>query len=170
MSVISVNHTGSGHISEEELVLLYYKEPGIPAATRAHVLECPQCSAAAESLARTLNACNEWAPPEPEGEFGRIVWAQIAPRMANRRGPVFRGWFKVAVAFAATAALLVVAFVAGRATRRPVPSITAGLSKQARERILAISLADHLDRVDMLLTEISNAADTDVSQFQDNRL
>jgi hypothetical protein len=170
MNGISVNHTGSGHISEEDLVLLYYKEPGVPAATRAHVLECPQCAAAAEGLARTLNACNEWLPPEPEAEFGRSVWAQIAPRMEARRRPLFSGWFKVAVAVAATAALLVVAFVAGRASRTSTPSITAGLSRQARERILAISLADHLDRAQMLLTEISNAADTDVSQFEDNRL
>jgi hypothetical protein len=36
----------------------------------------------------------------------------------------------------------------------------AGLSSQARERILAISLADHFDRAAMLLTEISNSGDT----------
>ncbi|HKD10407.1 MAG TPA: hypothetical protein VKB79_31150 [Bryobacteraceae bacterium] len=170
MSEISVNHTGSGHLSDDDLVLLYYKEPGVPGAVREHVLECPQCAASAERLARTLNACDEWVPPEPEADFGRSIWAQIAPQMADRRRPRFSGWFKVAVAFAATAALLIVAFVAGRATRGPAPSITAGLSRQARERILAISLADHLDRVEMLLTEVSNADDTDVSQFQDNRL
>jgi hypothetical protein len=170
MNGMSVNHTGLDHISEDDLVLLYYKEPGIPAAVRAHVLECPQCAAAAQSLAGTLNACNEWAPPEPQGDFGRSVWAQIAPRVEDRRSPLFRGWFKVAIALAATAALLVAAFVVGRASRRPVPSITAGLSRQARERILAISLADHLDRVQVLLTELSNADDDDISQFQDNRL
>jgi hypothetical protein len=35
----------------------------------------------------------------------------------------------------------------------------AGLSPQAQHRILAISLADHLDRAEMLMTEISNASD-----------
>jgi hypothetical protein len=41
----------------------------------------------------------------------------------------------------------------------------AGLSSQARERILEISLADHLDRAGMLLTEISNTGTPDARGF-----
>jgi hypothetical protein len=60
---------------------------------------------------------------------------------------------------AAAAVLLIGAFLLGRGSRAPQPAILAGLSSQARERILEISLADHLDRAGMLLTEISNAGD-----------
>ena len=45
----------------------------------------------------------------------------------------------------------------------------AGLSNQARERILEISLADHLDRAGMLLTEISNAGDAGSLDFATER-
>src|ERR1019366_4787024 len=60
----------------------------------------------------------------------------------------------------ATIVILIGAFLLGRASRVPQqPAILAGLSNQARERLLEISLADHLDRAGMLLTEISNAGD-----------
>ena len=156
------------HIGEEDLVLLYYGEPGVAPELRAHLSDCLECRHAAEALARTLSLCNEWTVPEPAPEFERSVWAQIAPRMEDRRRASFT-WWKVAGALTATAALLLAAFVAGRASFHPRPSITAGLSRQARERILAISLADHLDRAEMLLTEISNASDTDGDQLSDDR-
>ena len=156
------------HIGEEDLVLLYYGEPGVAPDLRAHLADCPECRRAAEDLASTLNLCSQWTAPEPAPEFERSVWAQIAPLMEERRRASFT-WWKIAGALTATAALLLAAFVAGRASFHPRPSLTAGLSRQARERILAISLADHLDRAEMLLTEISNASDTDTEQLSDDR-
>lgn len=156
------------HIADEDLILLYYGEPGVAPELRAHLAACPDCQRAAESLATTLNLCNEWTVPEPAPEFERSVWAQIVPHMEERRRASFT-WWKIASALAATAALLIVAFVAGRASLHPRPSLTAGLSRQARQRILAISLADHLDRAGMLLTEISNASDTDADLLTDDR-
>ncbi len=131
------------HLSEDDLVLLYYGEPGVPENARAHLAECRECRAAAESLAQTLDACDEWVIPESDAAFRRNVWARLEPKL-DRRGalPGTRFW----LAAAATAAMLVAAFFAGRISSRPAPTITAGLSQQARERILAISLADHLER------------------------
>lgn len=156
------------HIGEEDLVLLYYGEPGVAPELRAHLADCPDCRRAADALTRTLGLCNEWTVPEPAPEFERSVWARIVPSMDERRRVSFT-WWKIAGALTATAALLLAAFVAGRASFHPRPSITAGLSRQARERILAISLADHLDRAEMLLTEISNASDTDGDLLADDR-
>jgi hypothetical protein len=51
---------------------------------------------------------------------------------------------------------VVIAFTAGRVTKHAESPITAGLSDAARQRILAISLADHLDRAETLMTEVSN--------------
>lgn len=143
------------HLSEEELVLIYYGEPGAPGDAREHLAECGLCKAAADSLAQTLDLCNEWSVPEPDAGFERRVW-----RYRPRRWSVPRVW----VGVAAAAVLLIAVFLLGRLSRVPEPAsgsnpVIAGLSNQARERILEIALADHLDRTGMLLTEISNAGD-----------
>jgi hypothetical protein len=133
------------HLSEEDLILIYYGE-----LSETHLAECRQCQAAAASLAQTLDLCNEWKVPVPDAGFERRVWDH-QPRIWS----VPRAWLAVAAA----AVLLVGAFLLGRGSRAPQPAILAGLSSQARERILEISLADHLDRAGMLLTEVSNERD-----------
>jgi hypothetical protein len=143
------------HLTEQDLVLLYYQEPGAPVGAREHLRECAECAAAAESLARTLDICSEWALPEPPPDFGRSVWAGIAPRLEDRPA---RPWLPVRWLIPALCALVLGAFLVGRVSNRPSPALTAGLSDQARQRILAITLADHLDRAELLLTEISNTA------------
>ncbi|MGD1071296.1 MAG: hypothetical protein ABSB15_14240 [Bryobacteraceae bacterium] len=154
------------HLTEEDLIRLYYGESGAPDGARDHLGECRECSSAAESLAATLKVCSEWNVPEPGSGFERSVWARLVPQMPGRDRT---GWFRVWVAAAAMAALIAIAFIAGRTTPSPQPSLTAGLSSQARQRILEISLADHLDRAAMLLTEISNATDTDAEDFSSDR-
>jgi hypothetical protein len=157
------------HLSEEYLVMLYYDEPAIAEgskAARVHLAECAGCRGAAESLALTLDACNEWSPPEPDAEFGRSVWARLAPQMD--RGPAASGrrfWLMAA----AVAALVIAAFFAGRSSSGPAPAITAGLSEPARERILSIALADHLDRAQLLLTEVANMNDADAAELAASR-
>ncbi len=155
------------HLTEEDLILLYYGEPGVPYQYRTHLAECRECRLAAESLAATLEFCNEWTVPEPVAEFERRVWLQISPQISARREA---RWFPVWAAALVMAALIVIAFIAGRTTRHAQPSLlAAGLSNQARQRILEISLADHLDRTAMLLTEISNASDTEAADFSAQR-
>jgi len=158
------------HLSEEDLVLLYYDEPGVAEGSKTalvHLAECADCRSAAESLAQTLDACNEWSPPPVAGaEFGRSVWARLAPQLDRRPATSARRFWLMA---AAVAALVVAAFFAGRSTSRPAPAITAGLSEPARERILSIALADHLDRAQLLLTEVANMTDTDTAQFAASR-
>ncbi len=146
------------HLSEEDLVMIYYGEPDVPEGARAHLAECGQCRAEADTLAQTLDLCNEFTVPTPDAGFERRVW-QYSPRsraMLHGIGQQRRVWMGVA----ATIVILIGAFLLGRASRvSPQPAILAGLSNQARERILEISLADHLDRAGRLLTEISNASD-----------
>ncbi len=153
--------THSTHLSEEDLILLYYSEPGVPPGARAHLAECRECRAAAESLAYTLNLCNEWNPPEPSADFGRDAWNRLVPELAAPELPhrirlFSSGLFKAWAVTAACAAILAGAFFAGRFTLKTEPPVLAGLSDQARERILAIAVADHLDRVQVLMTEIAD--------------
>jgi len=156
------------HVAEEDLILIYYNEPGVKAESRLHLRECGECRAAMQSIEQTLELCRDWEVPEPEREFGRSVWSQIAPQMEETRA---RRWFvwKTLAAVAALTALLVAAYLGGRGTRQPAPSVLTGLSAQARERILEISLADHLERAQVLLTEISNQSDPDATELQVER-
>jgi hypothetical protein len=137
------------HLGDDDLVLIYYNEPG---ADRGHLAHCEQCRQAAESLRRVLDGCSEWQAAEPPPELARSVWARLVPALDPPRR---RRWMWLRAACAAVA-LLLLAFLAGRYSQRPRPSIMAGLSPRAQRRILEISLADHLGRAEMLLTEISN--------------
>jgi hypothetical protein len=65
--------------------------------------------------------------------------------------------------------LLLCTFYLGRVSKRTESPVMAGLSDAARQRILAISLADHLDRAEMLLTEISNASDSGAADISSVR-
>jgi hypothetical protein len=156
------------HIGEEDLVLLYYNEPGVPEELRAHLGECVECRAAARDVAQTLNLCNEWMPPETEPEFGRSVWSQIAPLIEEPRRRWWLAW-KAPAAVLAMAAIVMAAYLGARASRHPAPSVLTGLSAQARNRILAISLADHLERAQLLLTEISNQSEPAPAELEAER-
>ena len=142
------------HLTEEDLVLLYYSEPAA-AESRSHLAACSTCREAFSSLRQTLDICNSFEPPEPDPAFLASLPRFITPKVvdiAPRRS-------RVAWLAAAAAVILSVAFFAGRASRQPQPVVMAGLSQEARARILTITLADHLDRTELLLTEIANSSD-----------
>ena len=146
------------HLSEEDLILVYYREPGAPAHAQTHLAECAQCRFAADALAQTLSLCNEMTVPERSTEFGHDVWMQLAPQLDLQPEPKRRFPLRMWLGAAGLAVLLLAVFFAGRFSRPAPPPVLAGLSDQARERILAIALADHLDRVQMLLTEITDGS------------
>ncbi len=153
-------HT-SEHIREEDLVLIYYREPGVPAEAAAHLSRCALCRASFDALAETLNTCLDWTPPEPGLDFERSVWAQLVPQLEVRRVSKARRWLVPALA------VLALAFFAGRWSSKsvtPIP-LTAGLSDAARERIFAISMADHLGRAEVLLTSLENIDEGNAAEF-----
>ncbi len=159
------------HLSEEDLILLYYAEPGAPRHAQAHLSECAECRTAAASLAQSLTLCNDLGVPERSAEFGHDTWTRLVPALSLQPEPK-RAWrMPVWLTASALAILLVAVFFAGRLSRpTPTPSsILAGLSDQARERILAITVADHLDRVQNLLTEIADDNGAGPDGFADNR-
>jgi len=146
------------HLSQEELVLEYYgerRDEGI----REHLETCASCRASFESLARVLNAMNDFEAPEPSTVYGSRVWRQIAPRLGESRHSWWSGfwwWFtpRRLAAISAMAALLVVAFLAGRVSQ--TPREMAGLSGPVRERIMLVAVGEHLERSQMILVELVN--------------
>jgi hypothetical protein len=144
------------HPTEEDLVMLYYREA--PADLRAHVETCPDCGAAYRDLVRVLDACNDLPVPEPHLAFESRMWNRLEPQLhpLNRRPAFWRNrWF----ALAAAAAMLVAAFLAGRFTRPHEAPRLVAISADGRQRVLLISLGDHLERSEMVLAELANGPD-----------
>ena len=166
------------HLTEQDLILIYYDEPEAPRDGRSHLNACAECRSAFECLANSLQLCSEWIVPEPDPDLGRSIWAAIAPQLAEqRRLPSFRAFLLRPRSWAAAvvvAALVLTAFIAGRNRGHADRStgdqiVTAGLSNIARARIAAIAVADHLDRAEILLTEIANSDSSDTAAFESER-
>ena len=124
------------HPAEEDLVMLYYRETalvdrGSAEQLREHLAACPSCQAAYQNLIRVLDACDDLPVPEPHPSFESRMWNRLEPQLH----PLKRHWSPWAFhrtrwfAVAAVAAMLVLAFVAGRFTK----------SQSATPRIVAIT-------------------------------
>jgi hypothetical protein len=159
------------HFSEEELLEGYYRE----AQLDAHLAECPDCRARFAALKEMLDAARDYPVPARSNEYGAEVWARLAPQLPAVKQR--KSWFRLrsfqwALA-PALASLLAVAFFAGRVMERQHPGALAvppeaGNSEKARERVLLLSLSDHLERSQIVLAEIENAA-PDRDEFNDER-
>ncbi len=146
------------HLTEEQLVFHYYGEEGETLDTERRLEECEECRALYGSLQRALNVLDAAPAPERGPEYGAQMWQRIEAKVARRgwwmwEGPALR----YAFASAAMAALLAVAFLAGRGypTRPAVPLVA--VDAQGPERILRVAMGDYLDRSQMVLIELANA-------------
>ena len=98
------------HLSGEDLISLYYGEPDSPPDAAAHLAQCVECRAAADSLAQALDLCNQIAVPVPAPDFEQRVWR----RAVGRRRPAL-----IWMGLAAAAALLAAVFLHGELRSRP---------------------------------------------------
>lgn len=147
------------HMTEEELIA--YKE-GV-ASQRAmiaqHLAACEECRTELERIEAVLAVLDTLPVPNPGDDYGRHVWQQIAPRLPERPARWWQEWFepKRLGTLGAVAALIVLAFLAGRFTPRgPKVDVTA-TKEQIRERVLVVAVGDHLNKSEMFLVELSNA-------------
>jgi hypothetical protein len=103
--------------------------------------------------------------PDPGEGYGTKVWRQIADRLPDHRPENRANWWsgffvpRRLMALGAAAALLIVAFLAGRYTG---PKKSGGGEEIAdagkvRERVLVVAVAEHLGKSEMILMELSNA-------------
>ena len=142
------------HLTEDQLVLHYYREEDAPAEAEAHLAECDVCHASYQALCRTMNALRDMPVPERGAGYGAEVWQRVlpkitaGPRLERRRVPHWVQW-------GAIAAMLAVAFFLGRVTQKPKETATA-IPGQVKERILMVAVGDHLDRSQMVLAELVN--------------
>lgn len=133
------------HLDDEELVELCYDGAG-QADCLAHLEECSECRDRRAAMREMLDSWREYPVPVRGDGYGPEVWARVEPKLSGAR----RGWRRWYLA-PALAAMLVVAFLGGIRTeqRRATKELT-----KARERVLLIALSDHLERSQVVLTEL----------------
>src|SRR5438094_561296 len=107
------------HMTEEELIAYQEGVAAQRAVIAQHLAACEECRAELERIEAVLAALDTLPVPNPGDDYGRHVWQQIASRLPERPARWWQAWFEQQrlAALAAVAALLVVAFIAGRSMR-----------------------------------------------------
>lgn len=145
------------HLTEEQLTLAYYGD--VDPIFSQHINDCSECRSDFNRLKDLLDSIREYPVPERSVSYGSDVWVRLLPQLpgAKPRSSLFHWswprWWMVGPAFAT---LLLVAFFAGMLVqhRREAPT----LSADASQRVLRMVIGDHLDRSQILLTELVNAS------------
>lgn len=148
------------HATEEELFA--YREGAAKGreTMAAHLKECGECRAELAKLEEVFAALDTIPVPDPGQDYGTRVWRQIAPRLPQKRGTWWETLFlprRLMVA-GALAALLVMAFLAGKWSKTGAPGIPdVADAGRVRERVLVVAVGAHLGKSEMVLVELSNA-------------
>jgi hypothetical protein len=156
------------HLTDDDLVLQYYGEND----HAAHLEACASCAARYRDLATVMDALPPVDAPPRDAAYAERVWTQVQPRLAMR--PRWGTAWQRAMAAAAAVVLLIAGFTAGRLWHpTPAPTIASGrgdidaaATDAQRRRVLLLTVADHLERSDRVLTEVMNAGTTNLAMEQ----
>ncbi len=158
---------------DQDLILYYYGEARDGDDIRRRLDASPAAGERYDELCRILELVESQPVPEPWDDYGARLWRRLQPRLAEQ--PAGRGgarrllagassWLLPRRLAAATTvvALVTLAFLAGRFWPAAVdpgqPQAVGGLAAEGRERILLVSVGEHLERSEMLLIELVNAS------------
>jgi len=158
------------HMTEEELIA--YRE-GVAeqrAVISEHLAACQECREELQRIEAVLAALDTLPLPDPGAEYGRQVWKEIAPRLAEKPGHWWQAWLEPRRLAAAGAfvALVVGAFLAGRISKKGDVGDNVASKEQVRERILVVAVGEHLGHSERMLVELSNAAPSGPKQKEVN--
>ena len=147
------------HLSDDDLVMHHYGED---ASGRAHLAACHECTIRYHELSATLALVAVDEPPRGD-LYGAEVWQRIRHRLPERRPwwHVSIGPLQLAALATAASLLLAAGFAAGRlwpSGLTPIAPIEDAATEAARQRVLLLTVADHLERSDRVLTDIVNTA------------
>jgi hypothetical protein len=168
------------HLTEEQIVLHYYKDAEDTPEIERHLAGCPECRAELARMHAMLTGIGPAEVPEPPAGFEEKIWLNLRDRLPEKRSGFFwqlfaprrasampRGWawWNEKWVFAGVMALLLIgAFLAGRFWPRPEQAVahnpqtaTPQPEKVNPQRVMLVAVGDHLERSQMLLVEIMNA-------------
>lgn len=161
------------HLTDDQLVLLYYREPLEAAGLDGHLQACAECQGRFQALTRVLGAVAQDEIPEPAADFEARLTAQVlAAAKKEERGRLLRfpGRFSPVARFlaagAALAACLILAFSVGRRLGHEEEQTLS--ASQRQERVLLTALGEHLGRSRVTLVELKNreVSDADLQNLQ----
>ena len=153
----------TNHLSEDDLILHYYGETARADETRVdgHLAECGACQAEKAQLHRVLALVESAAPVEARPGVERDVWARLEPQLDAYVASKWRTffWLPQWALAGGVAALVFVAFMAGRLSGGVPPGVTpdaGAMAEASPDRVLHAAVGDHLDRTQVMLTELVN--------------
>ena len=170
------------HCSDDDLVLAYYGESD---AHEAHLAECVECAIRYRELRAALDLAAAPDVPARGEHYGLEVWQRIRYRLPDPRPrwallfdlyrAADRVRWRLPVFAAAAVVLIAIGFTAGRVTTPPqeavlveAPGAEAAADDDVRKRMLMLTVADHFERSERVLTDVVNAsAGTDLSATQE---
>jgi hypothetical protein len=146
------------HRTEEELIGYHGGDAREREGIARHLEECAVCRDELARIEAVFKALDAIPVPDPGKDYGERVWQQIAPRLGEKKP---RWWESIPVpqrlvALGGVAALLILAFVAGRLTKRSVTPVDQVDATKVRERVLVVAVGEHLGRTEMVLMELEN--------------
>jgi hypothetical protein len=147
------------HRTEEELIAYRDGEVKERVAIAAHLKECAECRGELALIEAVFGALDAMPVPDPGEDYGERVWQKIAPRLDEKRARWWESFFvpeRLAV-LGGVAALVILAFVAGRWTKPRIPVAEQADAGKVRERVLVVAVGEHLGRTEMVLMELENA-------------
>lgn len=169
------------HITDEDLILLFYGEHDDPALAST-VAESSELSSRFERLSAELRLADNFVPPHRDDAYGSEVWQQLSPRLGDDSGTAnnrLQRWFKAvsqprfslagALSFILVAAL---AFTLGRnggqaPTDNPdqlIGTPTLVLEGLDSNRLLSHSVSTHLEQVNVVLTQFVNSSESSTNE------
>jgi hypothetical protein len=147
-------------VTDEQLILYYYGEASDGEELGRQIEDSAELQRRFEALRGILDSVEEPEIPERHPSYGSAVWHRLAPQLEQRRSRLWellkprREWALVA----ATLLLVMVAFLAGRLWPRQQVELAA-VGYDGQERILLLTVANHLEKSEMLLVELANTRD-----------
>jgi hypothetical protein len=167
------------HPTEEELIAYHGGDPLRRDAVAKHLTDCPECQSELERIDVVLAALGSLPVPDPGDDYGQRVWQQIAPRLPEHRARWWNvgarrdlraGWLEPRrwALLGALAAVVIVAFLAGRVSKEGGSQPAVADAGKIRERVLVMAVGEHLGRSEMVLVELGNAEPADAKQKQVN--
>jgi hypothetical protein len=132
----------------------------------AHLENCPDCALFVADMQQIVRDAASLGPITPPPHVWTAIQSAVDSRQSTVQSPESSVWMKFAWA-AATAALVVLAFLTGRfvnlrneqSASQQAAASSHAVADQAivRERVLLIAVGDHLERSQMVLIELAHA-------------
>lgn len=142
--------------SEDDLILYYYGEHERSDEIAEQLKTSPELAERFADIRSTLDAIQPREAPQRSDFYGHEVWNRVYPKLDATSRARSRSSLPKAVGWAVAATLVaMVAFWAGRETA-PQVAESSSLSAEARSRIMLVAIAEHIERTQFLLLELSN--------------